>query len=74
MNAAARKSNLEEIISKVAGAKVELTIRGDKSFTFSTETVTPDLGEKIASYFGGLATVTVAHDDECGTFAYVEAA
>jgi hypothetical protein len=67
------KQNLEAQMTKLIGQPVELTIRGEQSFTFSTETVCRNLGDKIAAYFGKLATVTVDHDDECGSFAYVEA-
>lgn len=69
-----RKTNLEKVISGIAGQPVALTIRGLKSFTFSTDEVTADLGEKISGYFGKMATVTVDHDEECGSFAYVEVA
>ena len=72
MNIADRKANLESIISEVVGEPVELTVRGLGSFTFSTETVVADLGDKVAEYFGRLATVSVDHDDECGSFVFVE--
>lgn len=74
MTAIERKARLEVTMTKIVGQPVDLTIRGAKSFTFSTETVDRNLGEVIAAYFGKLATVTVDHDDECGSFAYVEAA
>ena len=74
MTNAARKASLEATMSKIVGKPVDLTIRGAKSFTFSTEVVDPALGDVIAAYFGKLAVVTVEHDDECGSFAYVEAA
>jgi hypothetical protein len=61
-------------ISQLVGTEVEITVRGDTSFTFSTETVTANLGTDLAQFFGSLATVTVEHDDECGSFAYVELA
>lgn len=74
MTAATRKARLEATMTKIVGQPVDLTIRGEKSFTFSTEAVDPNLGDVIAAYFGKLATVTVDHDDECGSFAYVKAA
>lgn len=74
MTAAERKARLEATMTEIVGQPVDLTIRGAKSFTFSTETVDRNLGEVIAAYFGKLATVTTEHDDECGSFAYVEAA
>ena len=67
---------LEQIISQIVGAPVEITIRGEKSFTFSTETVVADLGDKIAAFMNEKATlvsVTTEHDDECGSFAYADA-
>lgn len=73
-NVAARKTTLETILSDIAGKPVELTFRGPTSFTVSTDDVTPDLGEKVSAFFGKLATVTVDHDEECGTCAYIEAA
>lgn len=73
-NATERKARLEATMTEIVGQPVDLTVRGEKSFTFSTEAVDRNLGEVIAAYFGKLATVTVDHDDECGSFAYVEAA
>jgi hypothetical protein len=67
-----RKQAFEARIAALVGKPVELTVRGDRSFTFSTDDVTPDLGDKLAAFFGNLATVTADHDDECGTCAYVE--
>ena len=67
-----RIARLENMMSEIAGAAVELTVRGDKSFTFSTETVCRQLGENIAAYFGPLASVTEDHDEECGSFVYVD--
>ena len=67
-----RKQALEARISALVGAPVELTVRGDRSFTFSTEAVTASLGDVLAQFFGKLATVRTEHDEECGSFAYVE--
>lgn len=67
-----RKQALEARISAMVGAPVDLTIRGERSFTFSTDEVTMNLGDILAAFFGNLATVTADHDDECGTCAYVE--
>ena len=70
---AARKQKIENIISKVAGASVELTIRGDKEFTFSTEEVNHKAASRIEKYFAGqAASIVVDHDDECGTVVYVD--
>lgn len=71
-SAAARKSALEFRMTEIVGAPVSLTVRGDRSFTFSTEDVTPTIGDAVAKFFGNFATVHVDHDEECGSFAYVE--
>lgn len=68
-----RKEALESQISQLAGMRVELTVRGARSFTFSTFKITERLGEVLTKFFGKLATVRVEHDEECeGSFAYVE--
>ena len=72
MTTAPATTRLEDQMTQIVGTPVELTVRGLKSFTFSTEEVTCDLGEKVAAYFGKLAQVTVEHDEECGSCAYVE--
>jgi hypothetical protein len=68
-----RKEALEAQISQLAGMRVELTVRGARSFTFSTFEITERLGDVLTKFFGKLATVRVEHDEECeGSFAYVE--
>jgi hypothetical protein len=74
MNATDRKARLEALMSTLIGKPVCLTVRGPKSFTFSTDDVTARIGEAVAGFFGALATVTTDHDAECGSFAYVEVA
>lgn len=69
-----RKLSLEQRFSGIVGRPVELTVRGEREFTFSTETVCDDLPARVAAFFGPLASVTAAHDPECGSFAYVTAA
>jgi len=67
--------NISKILSDLTGGvEVELTIRGDRSFTFSTEEKNEAAAEAIADYFRGSASVNVEHDDECGSFVYVEVA
>jgi len=63
---------IEATLTEIIGRKVELTVRGDRSFTISTEEVFAGLGERVAAFFGDLAKITTEHDDECGSFAYVE--
>ena len=60
-------------ITKLAGVAVELTIRGDKEFTFSTFERNDAAAERIAGFFRGTAKVEIAHDDEVGSFVYVTA-
>jgi hypothetical protein len=63
---------MEAVISKAIGQKVEITIRAERVFTFSTEELSHDLPHKIKEYFGAIISVDdYAHDDECGTFVYV---
>jgi hypothetical protein len=69
----ARKKALESQISNLVGMRVDLTVRGARSFTFSTYEITERLSEALTKFFGKLATVRVEHDEECeGSFAYVE--
>lgn len=67
-----RKYRVEAQMTKVVGQPVKLTVRGARSFTFSTESVSGDLGDKVAEFFGALAKVIVVHDEDCGSFAFVE--
>ena len=60
-------------MEQVAGKAPELTVRGDRSFTLSYQTVERECADKIVEYFSTTtAKVTVEHDDECGTFIYLE--
>ena len=71
-----RKAALEEILSNVVGAKVEITIRGERKFTFSTEVVHQDLEFELFNYFGNAMQIDAPTeiDNECGTFVYMRAA
>lgn len=60
-------------MSKVAGHPVELTIRGDRSFTWSFEQADESAAKRIVEFFGENARCTYEIDAECGTFVYVEA-
>lgn len=68
----AQVAAMEAKLSKVAGAAVELTIRAEKSFTFSFEEVNEAAAAKLAKFFEGQAKVEVEHDEECGSFVYVD--
>ncbi|AKI28834.1 hypothetical protein PM404_gp45 [Stenotrophomonas phage vB_SmaS-DLP_1] len=63
---------METKMSKVAGAAVELTIRAERAFTFSFESVNEEAAAKLAKFFEGQAKVEVEHDEECGSFVYVD--
>jgi hypothetical protein len=69
-----QKAILESHLTKVAGVAVEITIRGDRSFTISTEAEDRPACEKLVAYFSEAQakSVSVEHD-ECGSFVYVEA-
>lgn len=69
----AQVAAMEAKMSQVAGAPVELTIRGDKAFTFSFETMNEEAASKLAKFFESEANVCVEHDLECGSFVYVDA-
>jgi len=60
-------------ISKIAGHQVEMTIRGDRNFTFSFDAADQAAAQRIVDFFGKDAQCEVAIDDECGTFVYVNA-
>lgn len=70
----ARLDNISRRLGEALGLPVAITIRGAGAFTFSTETVAPELGDRVKAFVGNLATVTVEHDAECGSFAYIDVA
>ena len=72
MNIEDKKARLANTISKKIGIAVEMTVRGDRSFTFSTDDVTPNLGKKVKEFFGDKANVKTEHEEDVGSFAYVE--
>ncbi len=78
MNAqqAPRIFRLESDLSDLAGTPVRITIRGKLSFTWSTEDRNEVAAEKLAGFASKYpgATVTVHHDDECGSYVYVDIA
>lgn len=64
--------NMQAKMSEIAGATVEITIRGDRAFTLSFEEVNKPAADKLVKFFEGEAKVSVEHDDECGSFVYVD--
>lgn len=64
------KKHLEGKLSGVAGHRVEITVRGERSLTVSFESVDEYAGNKIAAYLGCGEVVT---DVECGmTAVYID--
>lgn len=72
MTTETRKAAIEARIAAALALPIELTVRGPHSFTISTEELCPELGDKVAEYFGPLASTSTEHDDECGSFVFVE--
>jgi hypothetical protein len=70
-----RTEELAATLSQVVGAKVEITVRGDRAFTFSTERVDQDLEFHLVGYFGSMMELDAETqiDGECGTFVYMRA-
>ena len=70
-----RKENLEAALAQVVGAPVEITVRGERDFTFSTDRIDQDFEFHLVKFFGAAMTLqSVDIDDECGTFVYMRAA
>lgn len=59
------KQELEYNMTKVAGVPVEITIRGEKSFTFSFEGKNEVAAKKIQEYFNPVASLDYDYDAEC---------
>ena len=72
MNRKQRLTALAEEISHHIGTRVEITIRSETAFTFSTETVAPDLERRLRAFFGPKFTMRTDHDEECGSFCYAD--
>lgn len=63
--------NAPATIEKIAGRTIELTIRGDKSFTLSFDCIDKIATSRLVKFFGNACQVE--ENEECGTFIYVEA-
>lgn len=72
IGAPAPRPSLVDRLSAIAGKPVEITVRGDRSFTISTEHEDHVAGARLADFFSGQAAVSVVHDAECGTFIYLD--
>jgi len=71
----ARINTLTKIISQIAGIKVDLTIRGEKSFTFHFEGENKRAMNKISNYFSSANVGIQAeyHADVDYTCIFIEA-
>lgn len=66
----------QQNLATVAGMPVEVTVRGERAFTFSTAVRNDAAAARLADFFrkgGPDVRVSVEHDDECGSFVYVDA-
>lgn len=65
---------LAEKVSEAIGAKVEITIRSETHFTFSTEAVCADLETRCVEFFAPHLVVEqeTQHDAECGSYVYMK--
>lgn len=59
-----KKQELEYNMTQVAGVPVEITIRGEKSFTFSFEGKNEVAAKKIQEYFYPVV-LDYDYDEEC---------
>jgi len=57
MNAQQHKEHLESQLSKIAGHQVEITIRGEREFTFSFDAIDLEAAQLLVEYVGQPATV-----------------
>lgn len=76
MNAAQTEAirRLESQLTSVAGVPVQITIRDENSFTWSTDERDEVAAKKLVDFARAdsrVSAVSVAHDDECGSFVYV---
>jgi ribosomal protein L11 len=63
--------NIEDKISAILELPVEVTIRGEREFTISTESVSLKLKTACQKYFGSLIKEShIEHDKECGSYFY----
>lgn len=68
--ATASKQAIEAKLSAIAGHAVEVTVRGDRAFTFSFDALDPYAAQRLADTVPG-EIVNIVADAECGTFIYV---
>ena len=68
-----RLSRLQNFLSVVTGKAVDITIRGEKSFTFSFEGQSRNALNNLVNYFFGQGEIKSGYDKECDmSFLYLE--
>lgn len=72
LTAAEHKAKLEKELSLVAGRPVEITVRGDRAFTFAFNGICELAVVRIKRFLR--VPVEVEQDDEIGTFIYADVA
>lgn len=76
MTASNPKANLENTLSVIAGEPVEITIRGDRNFTWYMESTRQEAVDKLVKFAKGdpRVSVEVMTDPEVGTCVYLDVA
>lgn len=59
------KTALETQLTGIAGRPVEVTVRGDRKFTFSFDGQCEAAVAAVRRFFGSLARMTSSYDEEC---------
>ncbi|NUM72760.1 hypothetical protein HUU40_00220 [candidate division KSB1 bacterium] len=64
---------LAEKLSEAIGVTVEITIRSEEKFTFSTDEICHDLEARCVEFFAPHLVIECKtdHDEECGSFVYM---
>lgn len=65
-------AHIAAAINRVAGRDVEITIRGERSFTFSFDAIDERAKDRIMGYLHGHGSLVAVEDQECGTFIYLD--
>lgn len=60
-----RKAALESQLTQIAGLPIEVTVRGDRAFTFSFEGQCEAAVAAVVKFFGSFAKMAASYDHEC---------
>lgn len=66
------KAKMESKLSQIAGTQIEITIRADKSFTFTFDGINKAATQKLVKFFAGYK-ISIDEDAELGTCIYIDA-